>query len=601
MGSISGTLSFATFGSCIITATEAADATDGYASGTAQTSITITTPDVVTFSSSPTTAVTTTTTDTVLAAGAPGDSGAVTYTSNTPAVCTVGSTSGTLIYTTFGSCVIEATQAADPTDGYASATAQTGIRVTAPDTVTFLSSPTSAVTTTTTDTVLAAGIPDDAGLITYASTTPSVCAVGSTSGALTYITIGACVIKATQAADPTDGYAAGTAETSITISVPGSHTVIFEGNASTGGSTAPEVRNAPSALTVNGFTRTGYTFAGWNTASNGSETAYAGGATYGFGADATLYAQWTAMPRPSITGIHPTSGSTAGGTSVTVTGTNLTGAAAVDFATTAATNVKVVNSTTITATSPAGKAGVVNVTVTTWSASTPGPADDFTYVTPAPITLVQGAPTSATVAHGAGYKGHGLTVTNATGTVSYTETTSADSRDVTVAPTGAISAAASLAAGTYTVSGTDRDANGDTGRWHLTLVVSPATSTPGHPTPGTPTPGTGYREVASDGGIFSFGGAGFFGSTGAMVLNKPIVAMSATPDGKGYWLVASDGGIFAFGDARFFGSTGAMVLNKPIVAMSATPDGKGYWLVASDGGIFAFGDARFFGSTGRWF
>ncbi|MGH9080006.1 MAG: hypothetical protein ACRDYE_08060, partial [Acidimicrobiales bacterium] len=68
--------------------------------------------------------------------------------------------------------------------------------------------------------------------------------------------------------------------------------------------------------------------------------------------------------------------------------------------------------------------------------------------------------------------------------------------------------------------------------------------------------------------------------------------------GGGYWLVASDGGIFAFGDARFFGSTGNLALNRPVVGMAATPDGGGYWLVASDGGIFAFGDAPFEGSTG---
>ncbi len=114
-----------------------------------------------------------------------------------------------------------------------------------------------------------------------------------------------------------------------------------------------------------------------------------------------------------------------------------------------------------------------------------------------------------------------------------------------------------------------------------------------------PTPsGNGYWLVASDGGIFTFGDAGFHGSTGAMTLNKPIVGMASTPSGNGYWLVASDGGIFAFGDAGFHGSTGAMTLNKPIVGMASTPSGNGYWLVASDGGIFAFGDAGFHGSTG---
>jgi hypothetical protein len=108
----------------------------------------------------------------------------------------------------------------------------------------------------------------------------------------------------------------------------------------------------------------------------------------------------------------------------------------------------------------------------------------------------------------------------------------------------------------------------------------------------------GYWMVASDGGIFAFGGAKFLGSTGAIRLNMPIVGMAATPSGNGYWLVASDGGIFAFGDAGFFGSTGAMKLNRPIVGMASTPSGQGYWLVASDGGVFAFGDAGFFGSTG---
>ena len=60
--------------------------------------------------------------------------------------------------------------------------------------------------------------------------------------------------------------------------------------------------------------------------------------------------------------------------------------------------------------------------------------------------------------------------------------------------------------------------------------------------------------VASDGGIFSFGDAGFHGSTGNITLNKPIVGMAATPSGNGYWMVASDGGIFSFGDAGFHGS-----------------------------------------------
>jgi hypothetical protein len=111
--------------------------------------------------------------------------------------------------------------------------------------------------------------------------------------------------------------------------------------------------------------------------------------------------------------------------------------------------------------------------------------------------------------------------------------------------------------------------------------------------------GAGYWLAASDGGMFSFGDAHFYGSTGAMHLNRPIVGMAPTPTGRGYWLVASDGGMFSFGDAHFYGSTGAMHLTRPIVGMARTASGHGYWLVASDGGIFSFGDARFYGSTGN--
>ncbi|MHB8440209.1 MAG: SpoIID/LytB domain-containing protein [Acidimicrobiales bacterium] len=110
--------------------------------------------------------------------------------------------------------------------------------------------------------------------------------------------------------------------------------------------------------------------------------------------------------------------------------------------------------------------------------------------------------------------------------------------------------------------------------------------------------GSGYWLDASDGGIFAFGNAPFYGSMGGHHLNAPVVGMAATPDGKGYWLVASDGGIFAYGDAPFEGSMGGKPLNEPVVGMAATSDGKGYWLVASDGGIFAFGSAQFHGSMG---
>ena len=64
------------------------------------------------------------------------------------------------------------------------------------------------------------------------------------------------------------------------------------------------------------------------------------------------------------------------------------------------------------------------------------------------------------------------------------------------------------------------------------------------------------------------------GRRAASRLNAPIVGMAATPDGGGYWLVASDGGIFSFGDAKFYGSMGGKPLNKPVVGMAAAPTGS---------------------------
>ncbi|MGB5016168.1 MAG: InlB B-repeat-containing protein, partial [Candidatus Nanopelagicales bacterium] len=78
------------------------------------------------------------------------------------------------------------------------------------------------------------------------------------------------------------------------------HTVTFDPN---GGSGSPTVQsaNAPTPLNANTFTRAGYTFDHWNTAANDSGTSYADGATFPFTADATLYAQWSALPTYTVT------------------------------------------------------------------------------------------------------------------------------------------------------------------------------------------------------------------------------------------------------------------------------------------------------------
>jgi hypothetical protein len=150
-------------------------------------------------------------------------------------------------------------------------------------------------------------------------------------------------------------------------------------------------------------------------------------------------------------------------------------------------------------------------------------------------------------------------------------------------------------------------------------------------------PTHGYWEVASDGGIFSFGDAPFYGSLGGQALASPVVGIAPTPDRGGYWEVEADGNVFPFGDAEpslqavegavamtafskdsyiQAGSDGTVVFqggtfatetsgrdfahNQPIVGMAADPPTQrlGYWLVGSDGGVFAFGSANFDGSMG---
>ncbi|HUC88308.1 MAG TPA: InlB B-repeat-containing protein, partial [Candidatus Binatia bacterium] len=68
-------------------------------------------------------------------------------------------------------------------------------------------------------------------------------------------------------------------------------TVTFNANGGTG-TMANETAGAATPLTANKYTRTGYTFSGWNTLATGKGTAYANDAVYSFTSSTTLYAQW---------------------------------------------------------------------------------------------------------------------------------------------------------------------------------------------------------------------------------------------------------------------------------------------------------------------
>jgi uncharacterized protein YkwD len=91
--------------------------------------------------------------------------------------------------------------------------------------------------------------------------------------------------------------------------------------------------------------------------------------------------------------------------------------------------------------------------------------------------------------------------------------------------------------------------------------------------------------AASDGGIFAFGDAHFYGSTGGIHLAEPIVGLARALNGRGYWMAASDGGIFAFGSAHFYGSARGKLGGQRAVGFVASPDADGYWIASEGGGV----------------
>ena len=120
----------------------------------------------------------------------------------------------------------------------------------------------------------------------------------------------------------------------------------------------------------------------------------------------------------------------------------------------------------------------------------------------------------------------------------------------------------------------------------------------------------GYWLVGSDGGVFAFGDAGFYGSvpgiglapagtTAGRHLNAVVVGVVPSLDDKGYFMVGSDGGVFAFGDAEFEGSCpGIGGCSGPAVAVAPDASGRGYWLITATGRLYTFGDAPYFGAPG---
>ncbi len=308
-----------------------------------------------------------------------------------------------------------------------------------------------------------------------------------------------------------------------------------------------------TAVTFGGTAASGFTVNS-NTQITATAPAQAAGTidvrvTTGGGTSATSAAdQFTYVSAPTVTSVSPTAGPTAGGTSVVITGTNLSGATAVTFGATAATGFTVNGATQITATAPAGT-GTVDVRITTaGGTSATSAADQFTYV-PAP-TVTSISPTSGPQAGGTTVT---LTGTNLSGATAVTFGATA-ATGFTVNSATQITATAPAGTGTVdvritTVGGTSATSAAD----QFTYVPAP-TVTSVSPASGSSIGGT---TVTLTGTNFTGATAVTFGGTAAtgFTVNSATQITATAPAGSAGTVdvrVTTTGGTSATGAAGQF-------------------------------------------------
>ena len=194
--------------------------------------------------------------------------------------------------------------------------------------------------------------------------------------------------------------------------------------------------------------------------------------------------QFTFVAAPTVTSLATTSGPTAGGTSVVITGTNLTAASAVRFGATNAASFTVNSATQITAVSPAGSAGTVDVTVTTaggTSATVPG--DQFTFLaapTVASLSPASGLPAGGTTVVITGTNFNGVTAVKfgAVNAASFTFNSATQITATSPAGTGTVDVTVTTPGGTSATNAGDQFtyASNPTVTATTTQVVKSATS-----------------------------------------------------------------------------------------------------------------------------
>ncbi len=261
---------------------------------------------------------------------------------------------------------------------------------------------------------------------------------------------------------------------------------------------------------------------------------------------------YTAAAAPTVTGIADSSGSVSGGTQVTVLGSGFTGASAVNFGGTDASDFTVLSDNAILVTAPAGTAGTVDITVTTPSGtSSTSSADQFTYTAAATPTVTGLSTTSGSTGGGTAVIVTGTGFTNATevtfgGVPADTVVVNSDIQLTVLAPpdtAGTVDVQVTTAAGTSATSSADQYTYAAAAAPSVTQV-SLATG-----------PTAGGNPVTID-------GSGFTGATSVLFGN-----VAATN-----FVVNSDGSIFAWAPAAAAGTVDITVTTPSGTSTTTSAD-----------------------------
>jgi hypothetical protein len=116
--------------------------------------------------------------------------------------------------------------------------------------------------------------------------------------------------------------------------------------------------------------------------------------------------------------------------------------------------------------------------------------------------------------------------------------------------------------------------------------------------------GDGYAILTGPGNLYTFGTAGYYGNLTDHHYPGPAVALDYTPNpgtinsptGHGYAILTASGAIYTFGDAGYYGNLIDHGYPGRAVSFAWSASGHGYWILTDSGNLYSFGDAGYYGN-----